>query len=213
MELNLKETYRYLGYKGQEVNEDLENLILETANQLKSSVSPKSIYRIFDCNINDGQITIGKLKTTSKNLARNLRGCDKVAIMAATLGNSADILIKRYSVSNMAKAAILQAAGAALIESFCDDVEEEIRELALTEQLYLRPRFSPGYGDFPLEHQKDIFDMLECSKRIGISLTDTLLMVPSKSVTAIIGMSTEEKSNCHREKCTGCNKVDCEYRG
>ena len=100
-------------------------------------------------------------------------------------------MIKKYSVVNIAKAAVTQAAGAACIESYVDEVEAAIRQEAMKRGMYLRPRFSPGYGDFPLEYQKDIFEILECSKRIGVTLTEGNLMMPSKSVTALIGLTTK----------------------
>ena len=112
----------------------------------------------------------------------------------------------------MAKAAIVQAAGAAGIESYVDQVEDSIRQDAIKRGWYLRPRFSPGYGDFALDHQKDIFQILECEKRIGLTLTEGNLMMPSKSVTAIIGLTTEERKSCQMEKCSLCAKTDCEFR-
>jgi cobalamin-dependent methionine synthase I len=91
-------------------------------------------------------------------------------------------------VTSGADALIMQAVGAALIERYMDGVEDEIRaELAPGEAL--RTRYSPGYGDFPLAAQRDILAILDTSRRIGVSLTDSLLMVPSKSVSAVVGVA------------------------
>jgi hypothetical protein len=212
MELNKKETLRYLGYKGQEIDSDVLKLINEASEELLRSIHPKSVHQEFSCNVeNDTTVSLGPMTVQSKNLAKNLKGCESVVIFAATIGSIADTLIKRYSITNLAKASVIQAAGAALIETYCDTLEDSIRMEAAKRGLYLRPRFSPGYGDFSLEHQRNIFNMLECSKRIGISLTDTCLMIPSKSVTAIIGLS-KLPNNCHREKCSDCTNTTCEYR-
>ena len=79
------------------------------------------------------------------------------------------------------------------------------------EGLYARPRFSPGYGDFSLEHQKEITSILNTPKTIGLTVTDTLILAPAKSVTAIIGFSTT-KQYCHKHGCEVCKKIDCEFR-
>ena len=95
---------------------------------------------------------------------------------------------------------------AALIESYCDEVQAQ----AETDGLLQRPRFSPGYGDWPLEEQRQLFAVLNCAKRIGLTLTDGLMMAPSKSVTAIIGLS--EDAACVQNKCMTCSNINCPYR-
>lgn len=213
MEANKKETLRYLGYKGQEIDAPLMSLIDEVSEELLHSIHPKSVHKEFDCFVsNDDTVLLGPLTIKSKNLAKNLAGCERAVIFAATIGSSADTLIKRYSIMNLAKASVVQAAGAALIETFCDELEDSIRTDANHRSLYLRPRFSPGYGDLTLEYQRDFFNILECNKRIGISLTDTCLMYPSKSVTAIIGLSKNPNKGCNDDKCLSCTKTTCEYR-
>ena len=112
----------------------------------------------------------------------------------------------------------MQAYGAERIECLCDIFCKEIREDV--EQLHrtVTPRYSPGYGDMPLEKQKDIFALLDCNRQIGISLNESLLMTPSKSVTAIFGISdkgdnvSNNKLAPDGKKCAGCNKKDCGFR-
>lgn len=213
MEVNKKETLRYLGYKGQEIDATLLSLIDEASDELLHLIKPKSVHQELTCVVADDlTVNLGSLTIKSKNLAKNLKGCDSAIIFAATIGSSADTLMKRYSITNLAKASVIQAAGAALIETFCDSLEDSIRTEASRRGLYLRPRFSPGYGDLSLEHQRDFFNILECNKRIGISLTDTCLMIPSKSVTAIIGLSKTRNKGCNEDKCLACTKTTCEYR-
>ncbi len=212
MKADRKETMRYLGYRGQEADPQTVQLIEEAAKELEGGSSPKSIYREYDCKVLGELVKIGGLEIQSRNLAVNLKGCERAVLLAATIGRTADFLIRKYSITNMAKAAVVQAAGAACIESYVDEVEEEIRKNARNRGLYLRPRFSPGYGDFALEHQRDLFQMLECSKRIGLTLTEGNLMMPSKSVTAVIGLTVLERESCQMETCSLCAKTDCEFR-
>lgn len=212
MRADRKETLRYLGYRGQEIEPQILQLIEETAEELERSSMPKSIYQEYECQVTPDKVKLGGLEIHSQNLARNLKGCERAVLLAATIGRAADFMIKKYSVSNMAKAAVVQAAGAACIESYVDEVEGKIREDAGKRGLYLRPRFSPGYGDFALDCQKQIFQILECHKRIGVTLTEGNLMMPSKSVTAVIGLTTKERESCQMETCSLCAKTDCEFR-
>ena len=212
MKVDRKETLRYLGYGRQEADGQALQLLEEVAAELEADSIPKSIYREYGCEVEGDKVLFGGLAVTSASLARNLKGCRRVALLAATIGRTADLMIKKYSVLNLAKAAIVQAAGAAYIESYLDEISAEIKKDAQGRGLYLRPRFSPGYGDFSLEYQKDIFVMLECSKRIGVTLTAGGLMMPSKSVTALIGLTPAKGQSCQMPSCSQCGKTDCEFR-
>ena len=120
-----------------------------------------------------------------------LQGCANVYLLCATLGSEFDAWQRRLAVSSGADALITQAIGAAVIERWIDATEDEIRgELAAGEGL--RIRYSPGFGDFPLSAQPAILTILDAPRRIGVSFTDSLLMVPSKSVTAVIGVCNGE---------------------
>ena len=88
----------------------------------------------------------------------------------------------------MAKASFLNAIGAAAVVNVCDQLNEELCRIAAEEGKSLRPRYSAGYGDFSLENQRGIFDLLSPAKHIGLTLKDNLIMVPEKSVTAVIGL-------------------------
>ncbi len=212
MKVDRKEALRYLGYGRKEADGQTQRLLDGVAEELEQDSLPKSIYREYGCKVEGNVVSFGNLDITSSSLAKNLEGCERIVLLAATIGRAADLMIKKYSVVNLAKAAIVQAAGAAYIESYMDEIESEIQREAKKQGLYLRPRFSPGYGDFPLECQKDIFAMLECSKRIGIALTAGNLMMPSKSVTALIGLTPIERQSCQMAACSQCEKTDCVFR-
>ena len=124
-----------------------------------------------------------------------------------------DRLRERYTVlGRTSGAVVVQAAGTALIETWCDEVCEMIRREAAPDGFTLRPRFSPGYGDFPLSWQTELFRILQVSRHTGIMLTGSLMMMPSKSVTALIGLSRSEE-HCVPEGCEKCTRsADCAYR-
>ena len=216
-DINRREIYRYLGYRGQTPDETVCQMIEEVLRELTRVIQPKYLYQGYQCSIQEDAIRLSDEQHndvaifTSMNLAENLNGCHKVILMAATLGIEADKLLQRYEIANMAKASAAQASGAATIEAYCNLIQEEIRQQVMAEGDYIKPRFSPGYGDLRLGAQKTIFQCLECTKRLGLTLTDSLLMYPTKSVTAFIGL-TKNKQGCHIAKCSTCKNTGCEFR-
>ena len=125
----------------------------------------------------------------SKALSIRLAGCSEAYLACGTLGASFDAYHRRVSVSSGADALIVQAIGAAAIEKVMDSIEDDIRtELAEDERLVTR--YSPGYADFPLAEQRTLLGLLDAPRVVGVSLTDSLLMVPSKSVSAVIGVAS-----------------------
>lgn len=212
MEISRKEIRRYLGYGNSQADERVNALIEECSQELMKAAAPRSISRIYPLRLLGGEeIDFTVFRTRSRSLCRNLKGCSQVILFAATLGTEVDVLLHRYTRLQMSKAVVMQAAAAAMIEAYCDEENQRLKEEMEAQGLYLRPRFSPGYGDFSLECQKELTAVLETGKRIGVMLTDSLLMTPSKSVTAVIGISKEP---CRHEGrgCSTCEKRDCAYR-
>ncbi len=215
--VNIREIYRYLGYGAKIPDSNVQSMIMEVLDTLIDMVKPRNIYKLYTCSTSEKVVALKGQKRTlafeSRNLADNLSQCSSVVLIAATMGIGADKLLQKYEILNMTKATITQACGAACIEAYCNILQEQICEEASTgdRKLYLRPRFSPGYGDMPLHYQKVIFDELECTKRIGLTLTDSLLMYPTKSVSAFIGLTANPQS-CHIGKCEYCENTACEFR-
>lgn len=207
-----KEAVRYLGYGRHAVDEDTLLMIKDAFSELEQIEQRRAVCRIFDLEYaDDARIRMGSLDICSQNLAKNLKGCSKVILMGTTLGTEVDRLIRKTSIRDMAKAVVLQACAAVLLEEYCDEVQLEKEKQMEQEGLYLRPRFSPGYGDFSIEYQRQLIRMLDSAKSIGLTLTDSCMMVPTKSVTALIGAS-KMKLPCHRQGCEICTKTDCSYR-
>ncbi len=210
IEFNKKEILRYSGCKS--CNDEINGLIESCLEECKDKCIYKVSFREFNISFDKDTLDLSFAKVNSKGLKKNLDGCFKIILFAATVGIDIDRLIMRYSRSNPAKALIFQAIGAERIEALCDAFNEDMRQDFLKQGLYLRPRFSPGYGDLPLALQKDIFRVLDCQRKIGLTLNESLLMSPSKSVTAIIGVS-EQCRNSSGSKCKSCNKTNCAFRG
>lgn len=212
MEVNRREIFRYLGYGRTEPDERIRALAESCLEELEQETEPKCLFREYPLALRgENGIDGGCFQTVSKNLGKNLKDCENLLVFAATLGAGADQLIQKYSRLQMSRAVVMQAAATAMLEDYCDSVCQAQAEDYEARGLYLRPRFSPGYGDFSLENQKNLLDGLEAGKRIGIKLTDSLLMTPSKSVTAVMGIS-RRPYRCQVKGCEACGKTDCIYR-
>ena len=180
---NIKEIRRYADCKdGADVP---LGEVLEETNNLTYKVACREL----DIKITGEEIDFGFTKIISSDLAKNLKNSEKVIIFAATVGILPDKMIKKYSVVSPVKALFWQAVGTERVEALCDEFSTIIADEYQKKGYKALPRFSPGYGDLPLEMQTDIMSLLECNKTLGITLNDSLLMTPSKSVTAIIGLS------------------------
>lgn len=213
LEADYGEICRYLGYRRDTPPDSgMEQTIRACARRLEEAATPRWVSREFPlAHLPGGALELGELRVESGSLSRNLKGCQRVILFAATLGVEADRLIARASAVRMSEAVILQAAAAALIEACCDSAWEALRREAAGEGWHLRPRFSPGYGDFSIAHQRDIADLLQTPARIGLTVTGQMLLAPMKSVTAVIGMS-RQAAPCHRQGCEACDKTDCAFR-
>lgn len=186
-EIDKKEVLRYASVKENttEINTLLDECILETTDKL----SYNACYCECPIEITGEEIDLGFTKVRSHSLSLCLDGCDRIILFCATVGLEIDRLIARYSSISPSKATVLQALGSERVEALCDVF---CRDMAETMGRELRPRFSAGYGDVPLEIQRDIFATLDPARRIGVTLGDNLFMTPSKSVTAIIGIKKEQ---------------------
>lgn len=214
------EIMRYMGCH--EASLQTLDLIDQCIGEIKDKLSYKVCFRSMSmeeflaCGENEN------MPFGSSALCKNLDGCICVIIFAATIGIGMDRLINRYSRISPVKALCFQAIGAERIESLCNLFNKELKEEKAKEGLLIRPRFSPGYGDFPLSVQKEFFRLLECPRKIGLTLNDSLLMSPSKSVTAVIGIydpadkgKNATEALCHDAQNSGCNAChnkDCEFR-
>ena len=174
---------RYLKLYGRAPGEVLEKRIKVMRKAALGAIRPLHTWRRFD----DIFIAGG---ADSASLKKHLAGCHAVYLVCTTIGAAFDALQRHTAATSPSDAFILQAIGAAAIEAWTDQTEREIRR-ELEEGETLVSRYSPGYGDYPLDAQRTLFTLLDAPRTVGVSLTDNLLMVPSKSVSAIIGVKKE----------------------
>lgn len=180
--VNTNEILRYAGGCN---NDDTIKLLNECLSEAQPLLNYKVCYKKLSLNISGNTCRFDEFSISSKNLAKNLEDCNSVIIFAATIGLPLDRLIAKYSSIAPSKALFMQAIGAERIEALCDVFCNDVKNAL---KIDLKPRFSAGYGDLPLDTQKLIFESLGCAKHIGLTLNDSLLMSPTKSVTAFVGI-------------------------
>ena len=150
-------------------------------------------------------------RVDSRALTRNLAGCREVVLFAATVGLGIDRLVERYRVRELTTSVFINALGSERVECLCRLFCRETEEAERAAGRFTRPRFSPGYGDFPLALQRPVLTFLDAERKIGITLNESLLMSPSKSVTAIVGVG-EERCRAALGCCSFCDREDCPER-
>lgn len=206
--IDRREVLQYLGVRGEPDNKLTEQLSA-CIRKLMEGARPRVLWRVF-AREPDGTLAGTEFCPRGEAIARHLEGCGEVILMAATLGSEAERLMRRAQTGDMGEALLLDACGSAAIENVCNNLCSDL-ETAFRPR-YLTERFSPGYGDFPLEQQRELFAVLDVTRRIGISLSAGGLMLPQKSVTALIGVSQQPQKRRERS-CDDCPmKERCVYR-
>ena len=149
---------------------------------------------------------------TGEDIREHLKNCNEIFLLGVTAGIELDRKIRRYMVTEPDIGVVLDSCGIQAVEQIADMAEQEIEACVSSEGYHLTWRFSPGYGDLPLDTQKELVQVLDMHHKIGVSLTDSCLMVPSKSVTAILGIS-DTKRDKRENKCDFCNnRQKCIFR-
>lgn len=205
LKISKKDIEIYLGYYGIKPDSLTESLIEECVSEFNEKVIFRACYTVLPVDFAN-EISLGNLSFCSKSLKKNLDGCEKAYLFAATAGSESQRIIAKNSVASPLKGIISDCIGSAAIEAFCDKFNSGFENCD-----FLRPRFSPGYGDLPLECQKQLLELLDAKKNIGLSLNKSLMMSPSKSVTAIIGIGNN-KNKCNGPGCMICKAESCPYR-
>lgn len=200
--LNRNEAIRYLGGAGIQMNDQMEVLMDECEKMVLEKAAPKFLYIELDlpCDTIMG----------GRDIANHLDGCEKAILMCATLGAEIDKLIRINQISDMAKAVVLDSFSSVAVEQVCNRVDEIIAEKYAGYNMTFR--FSPGYGDYPISLQQDFLRMLDAPRKIGLTTNDNYLLMPTKSVTAVLGLS---KNPIERKKrgCAICNmRGKCRFR-
>ena len=191
VKVNRREIYIYSGYKGlNKPSEEVDAIIDECLEELEQLSEPKASLFVSPITWESpSSFSIGNLNIYSETLGKNLADCKSAVLVGATLSASVDLLLHRYSKLAITKSILMQATAAAYIEAYLNAIEDVLKSELNPEGYTLRPRFSPGFGDFGTEYQEDFLEAVNAKRYLGVSLAnDSAMMTPSKSVTAVMGI-------------------------
>ena len=211
-QLNTDEVLRYMGCPPDRADPATRTLAKECGTELLRAVRPRWVWRAEELVPEDGGLRLGcGLLLPGQDLKRHLKDCRRAAIFCATLGAEADTLIRRAeSCRDMARALALDCAATAAVEGLCDQIELELQ--GRFPGCFFPFRYSPGYGDLPLEVQGSLLALLDAQRRVGLTATSTHILIPRKSVTAILGVA-DGPIERHQRSCLGCPaRESCHYR-
>ena len=205
---NRKEVLQYLRWTGSEIPPEIDALIDVCMAETLRVSEPRYTYRILPI---DRAARTPALAFTGQDVPAMLTDCDRMVLLAATLGNGLELAIRRAQVRDMSRAVVLDCCGSAAIEAVCDAAEREI-QAAAGAVIYLTDRFSPGYGDLPILLQDDFVQLVDAPRRIGLTVTSTHILTPRKSVPAIIGLAGRPQQKRFRG-CAYCSMFEtCAFR-
>jgi uncharacterized coiled-coil DUF342 family protein len=181
--INYRDTLSYMGYKKLEIDPTTQELLKKAETVLTPAINPKFVKKTYKIS-HDLEVIGTELSLKSKDLAELLKNYNGVVLLAATLGAEVDKLIRQLGVIDTPLAFAVDAMADTAIEGLCDEIEENVR------QTYgeITMRFSPGYGDLPLNIQNNFLKTLNAGKQIGLFANENHILTPRKSVTAIIGV-------------------------
>ena len=219
IEINQGEVLRYLQYKNQEIDNSLSDKIKKCINITKEIINPRFIfrkYKIKKLKSSNGKNEVyfegANLTLQSNDIYNLLLDCDECILMSATLGLEIEREIRKLTYTDLTKGIIIDACATTAIEEVCDIVQDNIAKNLLKEDKYITYRYSPGYGDLSIEKNLDINNLLNSQKEIGLTVTNSGIMIPRKSVVALIGVSRRKISNT-KKSCENCsNRHNCNYK-
>lgn len=191
---------------GEGVDEETDQLVEECMQEILEISRFKYVYRSSEIAFREPSIsfTDSVMTLPGTSIREHLRACEYVVFMAVTLGVEAESRIRYYSRTDLSRSVVLDACATALVEALCEEVQERIRRLAKEQDFFITPRFSPGYGDLPLTIQSPLLTHLNAYRRIGLSVSESSILLPRKSVTALIGI-TKEKQPTRKRLCAICH--------
>lgn len=199
--LDRSEVLRYMGHPGGDA--EMAQVAQRAMDRIVEIAAPR--WKWIVC-------TPDALPLSGNDIRRHLEGCDRMAVLCATLGVAVDREIRLTGHRSMLDALALDAAAGDAIEKVCDAAEDEIRMQFGQQGFYVTGRFSPGYGDLPITIQRDLLTLCDAPRRIGLSVTQSNLLTPGKSVTALLGISAHPVSGRGRG-CGTCGlSANCPYR-
>ncbi len=216
------EALRYLGYAGQDIEPALAARIEEVFADAERTFVARGASRVFpvDAGGLDGQglpcirLSGTAVVLTGRSIFRHLKDARAAVVLAVTLGMESERALRAGAGRDALRAAVLDAGLSALVEAAAEAVDADAKRAAAPWGLTGNSRFSCGYGDCPLDAQPSLLDALDARRALGIALTPSALMIPSKSITAVFGLFEGDAAGQDASRtCRGCRlRAGCAFR-
>ena len=210
--VDIYEAYRYMGGIGKP-DKDLEKELRKAAEFVEKAATARVVEKICVIDRSDGLVLDGTgLKLEGKAIAALLHDSDSCVLFCATIGNDIEALIRKWQLRNLAFTSMLDACASSAVEDLCDGFQAQLERQYAAQGRFLTDRFSPGYGDLPIEIQPALCSALDTSRKIGVSVSQSGIMIPRKSVSAIIGISKNPKKHFEAGCCDCALSDTCKFR-
>lgn len=221
------EALRYLGHTGQDIDDALLERFEALAEEAQRNLEISYAWRAFTIDRAASSwlsaqhaaeprilLTDSMIELPGSSINRHLLGARAVVLLACTLGLDSERELRTKNALNATDALMYSAAASSLIEAGADIACGDIERFAREHHLFTGSRFSPGYGDLPLHLQHDLARTLDLKRTLGMTVTQSHLLIPTKSITAIIGLFDKEPDVSFDAPCEGCPAQDgCTYQG
>ncbi|MBQ8144879.1 MAG: methionine synthase [Butyricicoccus sp.] len=205
---NRNEVLQYLLWRGGEIESGIDRLIDDCIRETLLITRPRYTYRVLPI---DRAAQTPSVAFAGNDVQTLLADCNKVILFAATLGAELEMAIRRAQTRDLTRALVLDACGSAAIEAVCDTAVAQL-EAKLSAGEHLTDRFSPGYSDMDIACQPELLTGTDAPRQIGLTATDAHILVPRKSVTALIGIADRPQTRRFRG-CAYCSMFEnCSYR-
>jgi hypothetical protein len=208
--VDAKETRRYAGLAKAAFD---EAAISEACEECALLAEPRVSWELFDYDCKKGTVLAAPPFIIGGTvILKHLAGAERVVFLAATVGEAVEEAVTRhFDEGRYAHSVLLDAAATTAVEQVCDACEAMLRPQFAKEGFTMRWRFSPGYGDWDIHAQPELLRLTQADS-IGISLTESLMLCPRKSVTAVIGLVRGGDDKELPKGCAVCSKLDCPSR-
>lgn len=219
LQIDRAEVLRYLRWysPAESLPPEMSGQISRAENDILAAAQPRFVYKCFALEKAADEVRLAgsSLVLAGQDIACLLQNAENCLLLAATLGGGVDGLIRRAEICDVSRALLLDACASAAVENLCEQLQNKLREYLQKQAVFLTARFSPGYGDLPLGCQAQFCATLDTVRSIGLTVSQSGLLLPRKSVTAVIGLLKEPPVDAQlnfQHNCAACRLKNCPYR-
>lgn len=209
--IDRQETKRYAGLrKGHDFP---ENLVDEACNTVMMLKEPQTVWTVYpyDC-CNACVQAAEEYHIPGQSLRKHLSCATKVIFLSATVGEAVEQAASdAFAKGEYALGMLIDAAATTAVEQTADELEKLLINKFAKLGFKMTFRFSPGYGDWDLSEQDKVAKLAN-AEAIGVTLTESLMLMPRKSITAVIGLCPDIMEETPSKGCNKCSKLDCSMR-